>query len=234
VKNTDRKERRAAARQEKSLKKAAVAEKRKQRSARLFSSPVLFAVGIAAMPALLFNPSPFARVCQAALFGLLVTASGKKARPLPMLITSVTIIACNLLVPFGRVIAEWGSFRLTEGALLAGIERAATLEGLILLSRATIRSDLRLPGGFGGLLAESFRIFESISERKGTFDRKDPIGSIDSLMLALSEEQMGELRGASGAANSAIQRRRGDSARGYLILALCLLAAWALFAWGLI
>lgn len=207
------------------------ADARRDAAKRFFSSPVLFVAGLACMPALLFNPSPLLRVAQAGLFLLYAWSGGKRIRPLFIAIASATIVGFNLLIPVGRVLATWGSFRLTEGALMVGIERAATLEGLILLSRATIRSDLKLPGGFGSLLAEAFRLFELISERRGTFDRRDPIGSIDLMMLELSGEvRIGTGRDAqAGEVPIAAPPAPGRRGRGYALLFLGVAASWALF-----
>jgi hypothetical protein len=54
-----------------------------------------------------------------------------------------------------------------------------------MLSRATIRPDLKLPGTFGALIGESFRMLEQINERKGIINRKNIIGGIDQLMIEL-------------------------------------------------
>jgi heptaprenyl diphosphate synthase len=162
---------------------------------RLFSSRALFITGICIMPALLFNPNPLFRVLQFLFFWFLAWLAGRKNNPFITFLIILGIVAFNLLVPYGRVLFSLGVFKITAGALLAGIQRAFTLEALIMLSRFTIRQDLKLPGAFGELIGESFRIFALIMDRKGAINRKNIAGGIDALMLELSgtvNEQSGK------------------------------------------
>jgi hypothetical protein len=54
-----------------------------------------------------------------------------------------------------------------------------------MLSGTFIRADLRLPGAFGDLLGESFRLFALLEERKTIFKRRHIIEGIDDLLLEL-------------------------------------------------
>ncbi len=197
-------------------------EVRKDAALDLFPSSALFAAGILCMPAFLFNPSLPLRFLQFLLFWLFAWAVGKRISLAATLIAGASIVLFNLFVPYGETLAVLWSFPITSGALKAGLERAVTVEGLILLSRATIRSDLRLPGTVGALVGESFRYFDRIVERKGGIERKDPIGGIDRLMGELWDER-DELRAAA-------ERRAGGERRGWLgypILAAAALSIWA-------
>uniref|UniRef100_A0A7C3II12 Uncharacterized protein n=1 Tax=Gracilinema caldarium TaxID=215591 RepID=A0A7C3II12_9SPIR len=104
------------------------------------------------------------------------------------LFISASIVFFNLLVPYGKVLFQLGGFKITQGALLSGLEKAITLEALIMLSKTSIRSDLHLPGNFGSLIAESFQIFEELLAQKKQFDWKKPIESIDLVLISLSEK----------------------------------------------
>jgi len=155
----------------------------------LFSARALCITGIIIMPALLFNPNTTLRVFQFLFFWFLAWLSGKKNNPLITILILFFIVAFNLIIPFGRVLFSMGVFRITSGALTAGIHRAVTLMGLIMLSRFTIRQDLKIPGLFGELIGESFRIFALITERKSRIGNwKNVIESIDQLMLDLSSD----------------------------------------------
>jgi hypothetical protein len=69
-----------------------------------------------------------------------------------------------------------------------------------MLSRASIRPDLRFPGFFGSLVGESIRIFEEITRRKDILSRKGFMEGLDRLMTALSAEAerlYGEGQGAA-------------------------------------
>jgi heptaprenyl diphosphate synthase len=190
---------------------------------RLFSSRDLFIAGLIIMPALLFNPVPLFRVVQFLLFWFLAWLCGKRNNPLVTLLIVVFIVAFNLLIPYGREIYSIGNFKITMGALMEGIKRAVTLEGLIMLSRVTIRQDLRLPGSLGRLIGDSFRIFEEITERKGAIDRKNIAGSLDKLLIELSEDKAAVLaQDADGG-----KRRRASSLAGYCILVFIILLSWA-------
>jgi heptaprenyl diphosphate synthase len=181
-------------------------------------------------PALVFNPSPYLRALQFFFFWFLAWLSGKKNNPLLTILVILGIILFNLLVPYGRVLFSIGAFRITGGALLAGIQRGVTLEGLIMLSRASIRRDLHLPGAFGELIGESFRIFALIQERQFTITGKNFIETIDNLMIELSEAQeesrdTGAAAPESAAINDAPSLRR-RSLPGLLILAAVIILTW--------
>jgi heptaprenyl diphosphate synthase len=156
---------------------------------KAFPNQDLLAAGLIMMTAFLFNPSPLTRVIQFLLFGLYARLTGKKIFPLITLCVMAVIILGNLLVPYGRVLAEFGPFRLTQGSLLSGLHKAVTLEGLILLSKAAIGSDLRFPGTFGFFIGESFRLFERLAGQRGRVTRKHFIEGIDALMVELSAEE---------------------------------------------
>jgi heptaprenyl diphosphate synthase len=163
--------------------------KRRELHLRLFRNGELFIAGFIMMGAFLFNPSTVLRVPQFLLFWFFAWLTGKKNKPLITLLVILGIVLFNLLVPYGRVLAEFGSLRITQGSLLGGLRRAVTLEGLIMLSRASVRPDLRLPGPLGSLIGESLRIFEGITERRGLITRKHFIEGIDALLLELSAGQ---------------------------------------------
>jgi heptaprenyl diphosphate synthase len=155
---------------------------------RLFPARSLCAAGLCIMPALVFNPDTGCRIIQFFLFWFFAWLAGKKTHPGPTFLVIFAVTAFNLLVPYGRVLAAWGIFRITEGALMMGLRRAVTLEGLLMLSRAAIRRDLRFPGSFGALAGESFRLLALIQERKHTILRKSWMDDVDRLMIELSAD----------------------------------------------
>jgi heptaprenyl diphosphate synthase len=209
--------------------------------------------GLCMMPALLFNPSTEGRILQFLWFWALSALAGKRNNPAVTILVMLGITAFNLLVPYGRVLFSLGGFNVTSGALLAGLRRGATLEGLFMLSRLTIRRDLRLPGGFGTLLGESFRIFSLMTEREGrgapaALPDSAPaqagrvslrgrleavIGRIDGLMLELDPPEAAPEAGpAFGPASgrdtppAGAEGRRHSPLPGIAILAAAVIAAW--------
>jgi len=154
----------------------------------LFSARALFIAGILIMPALLFNPSTEFRVFQFLFFLVLAFLCGKRTNPVLTLLIIIFIVTFNLFVPYGYVLYSFGGFKITSGALTAGVHRAFTLSALVMLSKVTIREDLRIPGAFGEILGESLRIFSILMNRKIRITGKNVILEIDSLMLELSKE----------------------------------------------
>jgi heptaprenyl diphosphate synthase len=163
-------------------------ERRQERWNRLFRSEVLFIAGLFIMLIFLFTSSLVFKTLQFLFFWFLFWLSGKKSRPLLTFLVMAAIVFCNLLVPYGKILAEAGPLKISQGALLAGLRRALTLEGLVMLSGAFIRTGLRFPGVLGALLAESFRLFALLQERKTTITRKHFIEGIDELMLELDQD----------------------------------------------
>jgi heptaprenyl diphosphate synthase len=150
-----------------------------------FNADELFAAGLLMALLFLFNRSLEIKLVQFAFFLLLAFLSGKKNN-LPMAFLAMAgIIFFHLLVPYGKVLAVAGPLRITQGALYAGAEKAVTLTGLLMLSRACIKSSLRLPGTIGLVLGESFRLLELMRERKAIIKRGHILSGLDSIMLEM-------------------------------------------------
>jgi len=163
-------------------------EKRHEVYDNLFSANILCVMGLLSMPALLFNPNTVSRVFQFLFFWFLAWLSGRKNNPIITIAVIISITFFNLLVPYGRVLFTIGAFKITETALLTGIRRAVTLEGLIMLSKVSIRHDLKIPGAFGELLGESLRISSELMNRKYRISPKTIIADLDNLMIELSND----------------------------------------------
>jgi heptaprenyl diphosphate synthase len=188
---------------------------------RLFGAQALFIAGLIIMPALLFNSNTLSRVFQFLFFWVLAWLSGKKNSPLFTLLVIVVIVAFNLIIPYGRVLFSVGVFRITSGALEAGVHRAVTLEGLVMLSRVTVRQDIRIPGLFGELIGESFRVFAVITDRKQSISagvRKNFMADIDRLMLELSGDDV-----KAPQPGGPLSRTK---TAGFIILAAAVILSW--------
>ena len=190
--------------------------KRRNVYENLFGAKALCVAGLIIMSAFLFTPT-FFRVFQFLFFWFLAWLCGKKNNPLITIAIIFFIVAFNLVMPHGEVLFSIGAFRITSGALSLGIHRAATLAGLIMLSRVSIRQDLKIPGLFGELIGESFRLFSAIMNRKQRITRKNLIADIDQMMIDLSSD--------SGEAS-----RHGTASRtkpaGFAILGAAVFLAW--------
>ena len=190
--------------------------KRLEAYENLFGAKALFFAGLAIMPSLVFNPDTGARVVQFLFFCLLLLLSGKKINPVITFLTLFFIIAFNLIIPYGRVLFSVGAFKITSGALKAGIHRAVTLEALLMLSKVTIRQDLKIPGVFGEILGDSFRVFSVMMSKKNRIRGRNFFADIDSLLLELSKEDID---------NTDVQTTH-TKPTGYVILVSVIILSW--------
>jgi heptaprenyl diphosphate synthase len=153
---------------------------------KTFRSSDLFIAALVMIPFFLLNSSILWRSIQFLLFWLFSFLCGKKNRPLVTLLIIAVIVLFNLQSPYGKVLADFGFFRITQGSLISGIHKALNLEGLIMLSHAGLSRNVRIPGAFGKLLGASLAMFEHMSERRHIITRQHPIEGIDTLLLELS------------------------------------------------
>jgi len=190
--------------------------KRREVYENLFGARELFVAGLAIMPSLVFNPQTETRAVQFLFFCLLVWLSGKRINPVFTLLAIVFITAFNLIIPYGRVLFSAGAFKITSGALRAGIHRAVTLEALLMLSKVTIRQDLKISGAFGEILGSSFHIFSVMMSKKHHITGGNFIADIDRLLLELGEEEP-----SGGPASEARTKPAG-----YVILVSAVVLSW--------
>jgi heptaprenyl diphosphate synthase len=185
---------------------------------KLFSARALCITGLLILPALLFNPSTEYRVYQFLFFWFLVWASGRSVNFLFTFLFIATIIAFNLLIPYGQILFSLGPFKITSGSLTAGIHRAVTFSALIMISKLSIRQDLQFPGTFGGLLGESLGIFSAMMGKKKRVmgKRKSFIEKIDEILM---EAGSADYSMPSSAENK-------TTPVGYLILFTVLVISW--------
>jgi heptaprenyl diphosphate synthase len=131
---------------------------------------------------ILFIPGTISRLALCALFWLIAAFRGRAGNALFTLLFFLGIVLCNLLTPYGRVIASAGPFLLTEGALLTGLSKAAAVEGLLLISRTFIPRNLTLPGRFGRLVAEVFAILALLGREKERLPLRGFNAKLDALL----------------------------------------------------
>lgn len=139
-------------------------------------------VGITLIGTLLFSPSLLVKGAVTAVGLALVLSDGSRLHAIPALVMGASIVAFNLLTPFGKVLAAPLGFTLTDGALRSGIEKALTVEGMIFVSRWMLRYGIRLPGRAGTLVAGAFSALGRLTGGKGRIDPKNLVASIDNVM----------------------------------------------------
>lgn len=152
------------------------------------SSQALFICGALLFPPFLLQQDIVVRAGLILVFFALNLLSHRRVRILQSLLVAAGIVAFNLVIPTGRVLASPLGLPITEGALKSGLLKATAMTGLIFLSRFSIRPSLRLPGRFGGLIGRSLYYFEAIMGQRRRIDRRDVIGSVDALLLSVTEQ----------------------------------------------
>ena len=151
------------------------------------SPQALFLCGALLFPPFLLQQDLAVRAGLIGLFVILNALAGRRMRIVQSALVAAGIVAFNLIIPTGRVLAAPLGLPITEGALKSGLMKATAMTGLIFLSRFSILPSLRLPGRIGGLIGRSLFYFEAIMSQRQRIDRKDIIGSIDALLLSVAE-----------------------------------------------
>ena len=134
---------------------------------------------------LLFIPGLPAKavILGAGLF--LCIAERQKIHWLAFAASSTGIVICHSFIPVGKELFTIGSFAVTSGALLNGLEKAVMLQAMIMVSQWTLQVRIRLPGLLGCTLAESLYIFRQLLEFKDRIRPRQLITGIDELLLSL-------------------------------------------------
>ncbi|MDR0497777.1 MAG: Gx transporter family protein [Treponema sp.] len=189
---------------------------------KTFNSNELAIAGLCMIPALLFNPDTKTRIIQFLFFWVILWLSGKKHNPIITISIILGIVFFNLLIPYGEILFSIGQWKITSGAFMGGLRRAVTLEGLFMLSRSCIRSDLALPGTFGKIIGESLRIFSGMAEEKVFFNKQNWIERLDGLLIHYGENQP-----ASTEKSEVINNPKKTTGR--IILIAVIILAWLPF-----
>ncbi len=146
----------------------------------------LFIVGLATLPAFIFQEKLLYRCLSAILFLLLALYAGKKIRPVPALLLLASVTVAALVVPYGKVLVSILGWPITAGALEMGFSRGVLLLGLLYLSRVSVVSGLALPGTIGQGISKVFFYLDRFSEHCATISVRDLPGSLDNLLHMVS------------------------------------------------
>ena len=141
--------------------------------------------GFTLLIALLFIPGLPAKAVIFCAGFILCLAEKQKIYWIPLCISTIGIVGCHVFIPVGRELFSIGSFSLTSGALLNGLEKAVILQAMIFISRWTLQVHIRIPGLLGIILDESLYIFKQLLEYKDKIRPRHLITSIDELLLGL-------------------------------------------------
>ena len=193
---------------------------------RIAPIPLIF-TGIAAVPAFLLQNNLLFQLIQLVSFFILAALAGKRIRIFPSFIILFSITLLNLFTPIGKILISVGRISVTAGALRLGVGKALTLIGLIYLSRATVRPDLRLPGRFGIIITKTFYYFDRITEQWRTIPKQPIIQRLDALLFQIYRFNQSNAEGKNEVSSPA--KRTRTSISGYFMLFMFLSIQWGLF-----
>jgi len=148
----------------------------------IMSARALFLCGSLCLPAFLFQQDLAIRIFQVLFMLAACFVLGRKTRILTLVVLCAGIVASNLVVPSGRVIAVVIGLRVTDTALRVGITKATAVAGMMALSKISIRPDLELPGRLGGLIGRCLMYFDRIMANGPKIRREAFIEGIDAVL----------------------------------------------------
>lgn len=192
---------------------------------RHLSASLQFAAGALIIPTLLFQRFLPFLIAQTLISAAAASVAGKRIKWFYFVIMVSTITVFNLLTPIGRVIAEIGPFSITMGALRTGLLKGFAIVGLVFVSLASVRPDLRIPGRFGGLIARVFYYFERVIEGKKRLKASRLVAGIDELL--------GEIYLPGTTTEATVHTPVTTTGKGFVVVACLLVVHWGLLVGGL-
>lgn len=151
----------------------------------LISPSLLFASVMVSFPAFLFQKKLMVLAVEALVFFLLALTRRGKLRLLPSILMIVGITFFALFSPHGQVLARWGAFTITAGALEAGLTRGFTLAGMVFLSQLALSPQLHLPGKLGSFVVDMFGLLDKLTKEGLVFSKDKKFVGIKELMSTL-------------------------------------------------
>ena len=149
---------------------------------RQVSARVLLAWLCLTAPSMLVSSSPAVRAAQLAVLIVVAVGMRRRIRWGRTALFFAAVVVFNLATPGGRVLAAPAGIPVTAGALEVGLTKAFGLTGLLVLSKAGIRRDLRLPGRAGRLLDLTLAYVRAFLSADVKLLARDPVGRLDNLL----------------------------------------------------
>ena len=153
----------------------------------LISPSLLFASVMVSFPAFLFQKKLLILAVEAFVFFLLAVTRRGKLRLLPSILMIAGITFFALFSPHGQVLARWGKFSVTSGALEAGLTRGLTLAGMVFLSQLAVSPQLHLPGKLGGFVVDMFGLLDKLTQQRLVLRKEKKFVGMKALMSTLDE-----------------------------------------------
>ena len=117
----------------------------------------------------------------------LAALSAKRLRPLGNAIFIAAMAAFSALAPRGHVFFSLWFIRLTDTAVIEGLERGLAIVCMVYVSGFSVSRRLRLPGTFGALISGTLSRFNLLMGMRARVKPKDLIGSIDDILFSIHD-----------------------------------------------
>ena len=151
------------------------------------AAAVFFCAGLCAAAAVIVTQDIQIKCIQFICILILFIISKNKNNYLFSCIFFVSIVVFNMFIPYGRVLFEIGSFRVTEGSLIDGLKKALTMQSLIFISRLSIKKEIAFPGKTGAIISGTFLYLAYLNKQSYKIERKNLIKSIDAILINISK-----------------------------------------------
>lgn len=138
-----------------------------------------FFLSLCAFVLLLYSESLYVVYGVFFLFMLLNLIKYKKVRILSPIIIIFSITLLELLSPAGKILWQYGTFKITTIPLVAGLLKSGKLCAMVVVSKFAVNRDLKLPGRLGEFVTEVFGIFGQLSEKPAEEDESQSAGKKD-------------------------------------------------------
>jgi heptaprenyl diphosphate synthase len=209
-------------------KAAAARAHRREKAQELFSPGLMALAGVLVMAAFLSMKNLPAKALLLVLFALAAAALGKRFSLFVTLSVTAGIVVANLLIPSGKILGTFLGLKITEGALIEGLQRAVTFEGLMYISKASIMPGLNLPGRLGSIVAAAFGYYERVLEYKGKIRPSAVAMDADALMMRVweSDSTLNPVNPLQKKDQQPSERLKKNT--GLIMLTLASASAWAL------
>lgn len=139
-------------------------------------------VSVSAVLFLVFFKNIYVSAAIFVLFVILVFIKNGKIKIMPSVFLICSITLFELFIPNGKILFEFRSLKITQGALLLGMNRALRLCSFVFISKYFMKSNLVMPGVFGTFFKKVMDHYASLSSSKIKFKMGHFIESIDSVL----------------------------------------------------
>lgn len=122
------------------------------------------------------------------IFTTLVFVKKKKIKILPSIFLILSITFFELLIPNGKIIFEFKSLKITQGALILGLNRSLRLCSFVFISKFLMSINFVMPGMFGKFFKKVMDNYASFSSVSIKFKTGHLVEKIDSVLCKNNDE----------------------------------------------